>query len=572
MLLYKNFWSMIMAKKQGGYLVAKTLYDLGVRDIFTLAGGHINPIYKACTDLGIRLIDTHHEQGAAMAADAYGRVSRIPGVCLVTAGPGLTNTLTGVAGSYLANSPMILIAGRSGVEENDTLSLQEIDQVAMVKPVTKWARTIYDINRIPEYVSNAYKTAITGKPGPVYLGTSYEVLYPKTDTKELSTFDLSVPETNYEPKSSQIDEVIKRLKKAKRPIVIFGSGSWYSKSETELEEFIKNLGIPAFTLNMGRGIIPDKYIFGAASPSSPKGFREISVKADLILLLGIRLSIYIGFGKSFNKNAKIIQVDINPEEISRNVKADFSIISDLKSFVVKTNEYLKESPLDVDYSEWYSEASKIKEKNYKEVQKNILNSRKKAIHPAKVAKIVSDFMGEDGIAVVDGGDCQSWTDSTYEVNNPGHYIKGGPLGCMGVGIPFALGTKVAQPDKQVCLITGDGACAMNFMEMQTAIRHKIPFVVVVCNDSAWGMTKHQIDITYPKLKEIQGVDLGFLEFHKIVKAMGGYGELVEDSKDLTPALKKAFKSDLPSVINVKTDPDAVSGATHVITQMMMKGM
>lgn len=561
-----------MAKRQGGYLVAKTLYDLGVRDIFTLAGGHINPIYKACTDLGILLIDTHHEQGAAMAADAYGRVTRRPGVCLVTAGPGLTNTLTGVAGSYLANSPMLLIAGRSGIEENDTLSLQEIDQMAMVKPVTKWARTIFDINRIPEYISNAYKISIMGKPGPVYLGTSYEVLYPKTDTKELSNFDLSVPKTNYDPKSSQIEDTISLLKKAKRPIVIFGSGSWYSKSETKLEEFIKNLQIPAFTLNMGRGIIPDKYIFGSASPSSPKGFREIAGKADLILLLGIRLSIYIGFGNSFNKKAKIMQVDINPEEISRNVKADLSVICDLKSFVEKTNNYFKENSEKLDFQKWYSEASKIKEKTYKEFSKKILGSRKKAIHAAKVAKIVSDFLGEDGIAVVDGGDCQSWTDSTYEVNNPGHYIKGGPLGCMGVGIPFALGAKVAEPDKRVCLITGDGACAMNFMEMQTAVRHKIPFVVVICNDGAWGMTKHQIDITYPKLKDMQGVDLGFLEFHKIVKAMGGHGELVENSKDLTPALKRAFKSGLPSVINVKTDPDAVSGATHVITQMMMKGM
>ena len=174
--------------------------------------------------------------------------------------------------------------------------------------------------------------------------------------------------------------------------------------------------------------------------------------------------------------------------------------------------------------------------------------------------------------MVDGGDCQSWTDVTYEVQNPGHYVKGGPLGCMGVGIPFALGTKAANPDKKVALITGDGAVAMNFMEIETAVKHKLPFVVVVCNDSAWGMTKHQIEITYPKVKKTQGVELGFVEFDKIAKAMGGNGETVTDIKKLEPALKRAFKSNLPAVINVKTDPDAVSGATHFITQMMMKGM
>ncbi len=561
-----------MAKKQGGWLLAKTLYDMGVRDIFTLAGGHINPIYKACTDIGIRLIDTHHEQGAAMAADAYGRVTRTPGVCLVTAGPGLTNALTGLAGSYLSNSPMILIAGRSGIEENDTMSLQEIDQMAMVRPITKWARTIYDINRIPEYVSIAYKTAITGKPGPVYIGTSYEVLYPKTEQKDLSSYDLSIPATSYEPSDSKINEVLGLVSKAKKPIVIFGSGSWYSKSETGLEEFIKNLNIPAFTLNMGRGIIPDKYCFGPASPSSPKGFKKIAGEADLILLLGIRLSIYIGFGNSFNKNAKVIQVDINPDEISRNVKADFSVISDLKSFVAKMNNNLGQNPEKLNFKEWYDEATAIKNKSYKQFRKTVLNSRKKAIHPAKVAKVVSDFLGEEGIAVVDGGDCQSWTDTTFEVNNPGHYVKGGPLGCMGVGIPFALGTKAANPDKIVALITGDGAVAMNFMEIETAVKHNLPFVVIICNDSAWGMTKHQIEITYPKVKKTQGVELGFVEFDKIAKAMGGNGETVTEINRLEPALKRAFSSKIPYVINVKTDPEAVSGATHVITQMMMKGM
>ena len=179
-----------MAKVQGGYLVAKTLHDLGVREVFSLAGGHINPIYDACQKLGIRLIDTHHEQGAAMAADAYGRVSRTPGVCLVTAGPGFTNALTGVAGAYMSNAPFIIISGRSGVEENDKLSLQEIDQQAMAAPITKWARTIFDSLRIPEYVSNAYKRAITGRPGPVYLGMSYEVLYPKCDEKKVSSSKL----------------------------------------------------------------------------------------------------------------------------------------------------------------------------------------------------------------------------------------------------------------------------------------------------------------------------------------------------------------------------------------------
>lgn len=561
-----------MPMRQGGWLLAKTLHDLGVRDIFTLAGGHINPVYKACTDLGIRLIDTHHEQGAAMAADAYGRVTRTPGVCLVTAGPGMTNALTGVAGSYLSNSPMLLIAGRSGIEENDILSLQEIDQISMARPVTKWARTIYDIKRIPEYVTNAYRNSITGRPGPVYLDMSYEVLYPGCNEADLSGYSLKIPDICCEPRDQVIESFFNFLKNACRPVVIAGSGSWYSGSEESINRFAGLLNVPLFTLNMGRGIVPDNKCFGIASPGSPRGFREITQNCDLVILLGTRLSIYMGFGRTFNPKAKIIQVEAEPSEFNRNVTTDLPVISDVDSFLKKALSFAESNNIEFNFSQWMKESGQIRNRNYSEFRKNVLNSRKKVIHPAKVAREVCDFIGNQGIAVVDGGDCQSWTDTTFSVNNPGHYIKGGPLGCMGVGIPFALGTKAARPDKNVCLITGDGAAAMNFMEMETAVRHKIPFVVVICNDSAWGMTKHQIRITYPEASKIQGVDLGFVPFHEIAKSMGAYGEAVDDIKYLGHALDKASKSGLPAVINVKTDPDAVSGATHTITDMMMKGM
>jgi len=561
-----------MAKRQGGYLVSKALYDLGVRDIFTLGGGHINPIYRACTDLGIRLIDTHHEQGAAMAADAYGRLRRTPGICLVTAGPGFTNALTGISGSYLANSPMILISGRSGIEENDRMSLQEIDQEAMVRPVTKSARTVYEVSRLKEYVSAAYGSAISARPGPTYLGMSYEVLYPNFDEKESSPARSPVPDTDCEPPRHKVSEFFQMLLKSKKPIVIVGSGGWYSGMEKSLLKFAELLGAPFFTLNMGRGILPDnhRYCFGAASPASPGGFREISANADLVILLGIRLSMYSGFGKTINPEAQTVHVDINPEEIGRNRPADLGVVCDLDSFLGKANLYARENKISFDFSSWIKEARASRSRASAAFRRTV--SVSKGIHPAVVAKAVSDYLGGEGIIAVDGGDCQSWTDLSCEVKNPGHYLKGGPLGCMGVGVPFALGAKVAFPEKPVALLTGDGAAAMNFMEMETAVRHSIPFVVVVCNDSAWGMTKHQIEITYPEAGMTQGVDLGFVDFHEIIKAMGGYGEKIEDVKDLTPGLKRAFSSGLPAVLNVKTDPDAISGATKVITEMMMKAM
>lgn len=559
-----------MAKVQGGYLVAKTLHELGVREIFSLAGGHINPIYNACQDLGIRIIDTHHEQGAAMAADAYGRVSKTPGVCLVTAGPGFTNALTGVAGAHMSNAPFIILSGRSGVEENDKLSLQEIDQQAMAAPITKWARTVFDPLRIPEYVSNAYKRALSGRPGPVYLGMSYEVLYPKCDEKKVSSYNTKIPISSSEPSSDVIKDFIALLKRAKRPVVIAGSGSWYSGADQEIQSFIEGANIPIFTLNFGRGIVSDDHpqCFGPASGSAPNGFKKITSEADLIILLGIRLSLYIGFGRTFNPKAKVVQVDIESSEIGRNRPADLGIVGDLGIVLSKVNEYIQENLIKLNFNSWYKKANSLREKERAKGEK-IKESNKKPIHPVRVGHAVQEVLGGDGILVIDGGDTQAWTDGHYSVKTPGHYVKGGPLGCMGVGVPFAIGTKVARPEKQVALITGDGAVGMNFMEFETAIRHKIPFVAIVCNDQAWGMTKHQLEITYGKKKPKVGVDLELTPFHEIVKVLGGYGEYVDDPKELNGAIERAVASGVPALINVATDPNAVSGATYAITEMMM---
>lgn len=559
-----------MAKVEGGRLVARTLHELGVRNIFSLGGGHINPIYNACVDYGIRIIDTHHEQGAAMAADAYGRLTRKPGVCLVTAGPGFTNAITGIAGAYLSNAPFMIISGRSGIEENDKLSLQEIDQQAMAAAVTKWARTVHDPLRIPEYIASSYKRAISGRPGPVYLGMSYEVLYPACDEKDVVPYDTAVPVHAVKPHEDSVTSAVELLKSSKKPVAIAGSGSWYSGADKALENFIEKTGVPLYTLNFGRGIVSDDHplCFGAAGPSAPNAFKKLTGEADLILLLGIRLSLYIGFGGTFNPKAKIIQVDVDHAELGRNRAADVGVVGDISYVLSDITDYLKANRINLDFSKWHKRALSLKNKEHKAADK-IRNSNKTPIHPLRVARAIEKVTGGDAILVVDGGDCQAWTDGNYRVKHPGHYVKGGLLGCMGVGVPFALGVKTACPEKDVVLITGDGAVGMNFMEFETAVRHKIPFVTVVCNDKAWGMTKHQLEITYGKKRPKVGVNLGDTPFHELVEVMGGYGELVKDPRDLNGAIERALSSGVPALVNVMTDPDAVSGATYAITEMMM---
>ena len=558
---------MPMDKKiDGGFALVKTLKELNVKDIFTLAGGHINPIYNACKELGIRLIDTHHEQGASMAADAYGRVTRKPGVCLITAGPGLTNVITGMSGAYLSNSPCIFISGKSGVEENDRLPLQEVDQEAMVKPITKWAKTVYDTTRITEYTANAYKMAITGRPGPVYLGLPHEVLYEKSDETLFDTPQMEFPE-NPEISENYVDSILREIDNSSRPLIIAGSGSWYSDASSEIQEISEKLNIPIYTLNFGRGIVDDNHpnCLGQASPSAMNAFKKVSSESDLIILLGVRLSLYIGWGRTFNPEAKVIQVDIEPEEIGRNRIVDIPVVSDIKKALVKLNSKLDK--ISTNFETWINTAREWRNKEWEEVDR-LKASNNKPLHVLSVVNAVENVLDGNGMICIDGGDTQAWTDSSYITTKPGRYVKGGPLGCMGVGVPFALGSKIAYPERDVVLISGDGAIGMNLMEFETAVRHNIPFVCIVCNDQSWGMTKHQHWINYGKTNTPQGHELPFINFHSIVKEMGGHGELVTDCFDLVPAIERAFKSGLPSLINVATNPDATSAATHAITAMM----
>ena len=515
-----------MSKKiDGGFAIVKTLKEFGIENIFTLAGGHINPIYNACKEMGIRLIDCHHEQAASMAADAYGRVTKSPGVCLVTAGPGLTNAITGMSGAFLSNSPCIFLSGNSGVEELDRLPLQEIDQESMVKPVTKWAKTVYDTKRLSEYTAQAFKMSITGRPGPVYLGFPHEVLYEEVDSDQLDSHQLEML-SNPEMSDEDCEKFKKLLSSSSRPVVIAGSGSWYSGAESSLLEFIEKINAPIFTLNFGRGVVSDnhKNCMGQASPSALNGFKKATSESDLVILLGVRLSLYIGWGRTFNPEAKVIQLDIEAEEIGRNRPADLPILSDINKAIIKLNLKIRGgfAPFGVKFTS-FIETILLLIFTFK-----LIGCSK----PSIVNSPLADFFGNDAMLCIDGGDTQAWTDSTYNVDKSGMYVKGGPLGCMGVGVPFAIGSKVAFPERQVVLITGDGAVGMNLMEFETAVKHNIPFVCVVCNDQSWGMTKHQHWLTYGEDKTPAGHELPFIKFHEIVIAMGGHGELVEDPKDL----------------------------------------
>jgi acetolactate synthase I/II/III large subunit len=547
-------------KMNAGYLAAQALVERGVNQVFFIAGGHIYPILDGLHKLGVNLVSTRHEQAAVFMAEAWGRMTRKPGVALVTAGPGFTNALTPVANARLANSPLLLIAGVVGLQACEKLDLQDMVQLPVITPMVKKAFICHQADRIQEFVDMAYRTCITGRPGPVYLELPVDVMNTEVN---LAT----VRKTHTTPETRVVDrvkaaELIALMKEARKPIFIAGSGAYYSEAGTEFKKFIETTGAPGFTSSQGRGVMADTepLCFGGASVIRPGCGGYAIQNADLFVLLGNRISLYYGCGLLLPKNARIVQVDIEPEEIGRNNIVHLPVVSDIREFLRECNLLLEEQKtgpaFTAQFSPWIAE---LREKETSGINLGRLasESSKVPIHPARLAREIDLFLDrEEDIVVGDGGDTQVWMGMFRTVRKEGHYLESGLYGCLGVGIPYAIAAKLLYPEKRVLNVIGDGSVGFNFMEFETAIRKKIPIVVVISNDLGWGMIRHSSKLKLGHTIE-EASEIGRIDYHKIVETMGGFGALVEKPEEIRPALEKAFASGKPACINVLTDPTAV---------------
>lgn len=545
-------------KIHGGELVVRALKEEGVEVIFSLSGGHIAPIYDSCIDHNIKIIDTRHEQAAAHMAEAYSRLTGKPGVCVVTAGPGFTDAVTGIANAYLSNAPLILISGRAGVNENDRLALQELDQLSIIKPITKWARLVLETHRLPEYIGMAFRHALTGRPGPVFLDIPVDVLMGRVEESKVIKLDKYRTDARPMGETGKIEEAIELLAGAKRPMCIIGSGGWYSCATDAAKRFAKATGVPMFTANSGRGVLADDSpdCYGSINLAAGGPGMTAMPQADVILLMGTRLGLFLFFGRPplMNPKAKLIQVDIEATEIGRNRSIDLGIVGDVRLVLDQLADAAKGKSWD--FAAWRKSLDAAKDRIEKTYEANLKND-KVPIHPQRLCAEVEKFMDRHETIVADGGDTQVWLGMTKKTYEPGHYLDSGLFGCLGVGIPFAIASKLARPDERVLLFTGDGSVGINIMEFNTAIRHNLPFVCVVNNDQAWGMIKHGQEMIFGKDRVVAS-ELGTVHYEKVVEALGGYGEFVEKPEDIAGALERAFKSGKPAMVNVMTDPTAVS--------------
>ncbi len=531
-----------MATLRGEEIIAQCLKREGVDTIFFMMGGPTGGTAGACIDLGMNGIYVRHEQAAAMMAHAYARITGKPGVCIAPMGPGVANLVTGLANAWADAAPVIAIGGASPMRGTTLDTFQEMDQIPMMKPIVKAAYRIDLGYRIPEYFSVAFREALDGKRGPVYLDLPGDILAGKVEEDKIHWVENYRVETRPAGDPAMVRKAIDLLADARKPLVVTGSGVIWSKAEGALRNFIDATGIPFFTTPQGRGVIPEDHARSLSAARST-AFRE----ADVVMVIGARANSMLSFLRAprFSPDAKFININLDGKEIGHNRGVEVGIIGDARLVLEQlTNE--AKGRFNPEETAWVAQLA-AKHRSNLERSAPLMHSTKVPIHPLRLCNEVKDVITRDTILVVDGHEILNFARQSIPIYESGSSLNAGPHGCMGVGIPFGIGAKVAAPNKPVVVLSGDGAFGWNGMEMDTAIRHKLPIVVVLSNNG--GFTSRQTGGNV-------GRDLGYQRYDKLVEALGGYGEFVEQPQDIRPAIERAIKSGKTALVNVCTDPDA----------------
>jgi acetolactate synthase-1/2/3 large subunit len=543
-----------MATATGAQLLVRMLKAEGVRHLFTLSGLHIAPIYAACIEEGIQIVDTRHEQAAAHAADATARLTRGIGVCAVTAGPGVTDALTGIANAFAANSPVLLLGGAAPTFNAGKGSLQEMEQVDLFTRITKWSDRVPSPDRVPTYLAKAFRTMLSGRPGPVFLELPWDVLSNGVDESEYP-----LP-TGYRTRARQpgdptfIARAVEIFAKAERPAIIAGSSIHWDDASAQLTALAERLAAPVYLNGAGRGALP------AGHPQFFSHTRkEALAEADAVLIVGTPLDFRLGYGAGIAEGARIVQVDADAAEIGRNRSVDIGITGDSRSVL----EQLAAGSSPKRKGEAWLRRLRESEQAKAERQAGFERSDQVPIHHFRLAKELDTVAraAGDSMLVADGGNWVAIAAKVIGLRKPGRWLDPGPLGCLGVGAPFAIASKLLYPDRPVFVIQGDGSFGFNGMDFDTALRFKLPMVVVVGNDASWGQIRlPQLELFGPE--KSPATQLAPTRYDKVVEALGGYGEHVTEPAKIRPALERALASGTVACVNVILDPEApaASGA------------
>ncbi|HXM56629.1 MAG TPA: thiamine pyrophosphate-binding protein [Candidatus Dormibacteraeota bacterium] len=525
----------------GNEILARALREHAVEHVFFLMGGPMIDAENACQEAGIHMLDVRHEQAAAMMATAYSRVLCRPGVCMAASGPGTTNLVTGVAHAFVDGAPVVALGGSSPVAQYGLGAFQEIDQLAMMRPITRWAERVHDARRIPELVATAFRQAFAARPGPVYLDLPGDVLYRDVDPGEVRWMRPEPRRQRPLGDPALVERALALLEGSQRPIVISGSGVLWSEAASELRAWVERTGIPLWTTPQGRGVVPEDHALCFLNARAT-AFRE----SDLVMVIGTRVNYLIDYGRPprMAAGARMIQVDIDPHELARTRDVDVAIAGDARAVLGQLTDAAGDR-LVGRFERWTAYLADLDEEKRLDAERALATDQR-PIHPLRLCREVRDFLDRDAILSVDGQEILNYGRQSIPTYVPGHRLNSGPFGTMGVGLPFGLGAKVAKPDKQVVVLHGDGSMGLNAMELDTAVRHGIDVVTVISNNGGWTAADR------PKA----GRDLGYTRFDLMARSLGCHGEHVEHPDDIRPALERAARSGGPSVVNVVTDAAA----------------
>src|SRR5262245_4423079 len=531
----------------GGRIVARALKQENVPYVFTLCGGHVMSIYDGCLDEGIGVVDVRHEQSAAHAADGWARVTGQPGVAIVTAGPGLTDAVTGVATAWRANIPLVIIGGQAPRLFQDMGGLQDMNHVDLMRPVTKWAVSVPSARRLGEYVSTAFRVATTNVPGPVFLEMPLDLLFDSVNDDDVIVSQRYRTEAGVGPDPRFVEQAFELLRGAERPVCLVGSQLFWSRRREAYPEFVRTFGMPIYVNGQARGSL---------DPDDPHWFlqtrKDALKKADVVLIFGTPLDFRIGYGRDrvINADAKLIQVDLDGRELGRNRPCDVGIIGDTGMVMEGLTQLAKASKFAPELSRpWLAELRGLEKKKWEGLSEQ-LTSDEAPLNPLRVCAEVDKFITKDTIVIGDGGDFVGSAANVLRPRGFGHWLDAGPLGTLGAGPGYAMAAKLASPKSDVIIMYGDGAFGLNMMEFEACIRQKINIVGVIGNDAAWMQILRGQEQMYGP-DRTPACKLSYSRYDQMIEALGGHGEWVETPDAIRPALERALGAGKPAVVNVK---------------------
>ncbi|MDA0206074.1 MAG: thiamine pyrophosphate-binding protein [Acidobacteria bacterium] len=533
----------------GAELFSQTLKQLGVTHVFALVGDHLNEALQVLDRDGFKIVDTRHESAAVHMADGWARMSGRLAVSLVTGGPGHTNSITGIATAQATGVPLLAVSGQSNSKQRDRNGFQDMDQLGLARSAAKYCASPASASQIPFYVREAYRAATTGRPGAAHLSIAVDHFTDRVE--KVAPLIGSVAEHRPGPDRSEVSRVVELLQTAKRPAVIAGSGCFWAGAGQALETFIERAQTPLFTITMARGMVSDEHplCFGYADPTISRGAEKALQQADVVLVLGKRIDYRLRMGGLFAPDAKVIQVDIHPQELGLNRSLAVGLNCDCRLALEDLNLELADRARP-DRSGWLAEVQRGCDEYAAEVDERS-HRKSQPMHALEFYRQMREWLPEDATLCWDGGDFVHWGRYVMPARKPGHWMRLGALAGLGVGFPIGLAAQVLRPTQRSIVVTGDGSLGFYLAEMDTAVRFNLPVIIIVGNDGGWGVERELQAGRYDG--RTVACELRRTRYDLVMKGFGGDGVHVERPEQIRPALDQALASDKPFLINVEID-------------------